>query len=457
MNLKELARALHKEVTDKRIKEITGISTDTRTIRPGQAFLAISGLNYDGNRFAGLAMEKGASCLIVSEGKCPRSLLKTAEGKSVPVFQVKDTLKTYGDIASSYRNKFRIPVIAVTGSSGKTTVKEIAAFILGGKYTVLKTEGTKNNLIGLPTTLLQLTDEHSALVLELGTNKPGEIKRLTEIARPDIGVITNIGHSHLEYLKTQGNVFKEKHSMIKNMNKRCVAVLNADDPYLRKAKTGARKIFFGIHSSCSIKAENIECTNYGIKFTLNKVKFSICLTGRYNVYNSLAGIAVATALGMRLKDVAKRLLLFKNPYSNRMSVKNARNFSIINDTYNSNPLSFAAAVDSLSEFRTEGKRILVSSDMLELGSRSDYYHTQSGIKVAEKKIDYFFTIGDMAKFMRCGAVKAGMKKERAVHFSSKKELCRALSATIAADDVILVKGSRGMKMEEVIELLEGRN
>jgi UDP-N-acetylmuramoyl-tripeptide--D-alanyl-D-alanine ligase len=312
---------------------VQGISIDSRTIRPQEAFLAIKGNNFDGHNFIAEAIKKGANCIIAMPSKAKQ------EFKSVPFIEVKDTIKALGDIARYRRKKFNIPVIAITGSNGKTTTKEMAAWILAERFKVLKNEGTKNNQIGLPLTLLNLDSTYGIVVLEIGTNHFGEVAYLSKICQPNIGIITDIGPAHLEYLRNLEGVFKEKRALIENLAKPCLAILNADNVWLKEelAKNYKRPVTFGfaIENQSDLFASSIRSFNGKLAFSVSaglstekrksKVKQEYKITlktpGYYNIYNALAAILACRILGIEYRDIISRLNNFDFPPSRLNLIK----------------------------------------------------------------------------------------------------------------------------------------
>ncbi|MFA5063763.1 MAG: UDP-N-acetylmuramoyl-tripeptide--D-alanyl-D-alanine ligase [Candidatus Omnitrophota bacterium] len=443
-----------------------GISIDSRTVKKGEAFIAIKGGNFDGHDFIGEVIKKGVNCIIVQN---------EAKKEGVTIIRVKNTVKALGDIARAHRKKFKdIPVIAVTGSNGKTTTKDMIAWVLAGKFNVLKNEGTKNNHIGLPLTLLQLKRSYDIAVLEVGTNHFGEVEYLTSIARPNIGVITNIGKSHLEYFKNLGGVFKEKFELIKNLNHPAIAVLNTDDAFLRREVYKKRKSPFvvgaGIKSKCDFCASEIRpsgvntslvplkakhrgrpgavCGNPPLtRFTLNKrFEFALSALGYYNIHNSLLAIAVGRILGLGYRDIAMRLSGFRLP-KGRLNFAEIKGVGFIDDTYNSNPLSMQQALGVLGNYKNSGRKILVMGDMLELGEQSVALHAEA-IKQALKFVDVIITVGD---FTRDSLKIIGAKNNKIFTCQASSEARKVLFERIGVKpgDIVLIKGSRRMKMEEV--------
>ncbi len=447
--LDEIVRACGAEYSDKKKAGITGISTDTRTIGRREAFIALRGDKYDGHDYISRAVAAGASCLIVEKSVFKEKRL-SAQCKKVPVIFVNDTLKALGDIARYHRSRCPAKTIAITGSSGKTTVKELVGYLLGSKYSVLKTEGTFNNLIGLPKTIFGLSKRHQICVLEMGTNTFGEIKRLSEIAGADCGIITNIGPSHLEGLKTESNVFKEKFELVRSLAPQGWAVLNADDRYLRKARVDCRVKYFSIDGNSDLRASSITFFKDRVTFKANGYTFTVHMIGKHSVYNALAAICAGEIYGLSMKDIRDRISDYRSSLKNRLSMETQSNIFVLNDCYNANPLSFCSSINALAGLRFGKRKIVVASDMLELGSRAVKCHRDVGKVVARTGVDYLFTVGDLSRFMGLEAVKTGMKDGRVMHFATKQDLIVSLTAVIRKGDIVLVKGSRRTGMEDVV-------
>ncbi|MBU4346137.1 MAG: UDP-N-acetylmuramoyl-tripeptide--D-alanyl-D-alanine ligase [Candidatus Omnitrophica bacterium] len=426
-----------------------GISIDSRTIKPQEAFIAIKGVNLDGHGFIAEAIKKRAACIIAS---CQQGALQ--KQKNVTFIEAQDTIKALGDIAGYQRRKFNIPVIAISGSNGKTTTKEMIAWILSKKFNVLKNEGTKNNHIGLPLALLNLRPEHDIAVLELGTNHFGEIDYLGAICQPNIGIITNIGPVHLEYFHNLEGVFREKYRLIENLKKPYIAILNADSGPLRKqtARKIKKPIIFGfaIKHKCDFSATDIKIFNTKIEFLAGlKYRFTLKTLGYYNIYNALAAVAVARIFGIEYKDIKSRLVTFNFPQG-RLKVIKLNKVRFIDDTYNSNPVSLGQALNTLNNFRTKGKKILVMGDMLELGNYKKLFHCQAGRRAAGV-CDALITVGKLSKMAAQTAQSCGLDVKNIFICDSVQEAANILFNKIVPeeDDIVLVKGSRLMRMEEV--------
>jgi UDP-N-acetylmuramoyl-tripeptide--D-alanyl-D-alanine ligase len=429
---------------------IKGISIDSRTIRKQEAFLAIKGANFDGHDYIAQALKKGASCII----KQDKNKIKVRG--SVTCIEVKDTLKALGDIAGFWRKKFDIPVIAVTGSNGKTTVKDMISWVLSQKFKVLKNEGTKNNQIGLPLTVLKLDDTYNMMVLELGTNHPGEIGYLARIAQPNIGVITNIGSAHLGYFGSLAGVFKEKSALIRNLNNPAIAILNADDSFLQKEITKKIKrpfiLGFGIKNQSDFFASNIAQHKNRFAFCVNRrQEFELNTCGYNNIYNALIASAIARIFGLDYKDIAARIARF-NFLAGRLKFTRSSNIRFIDDTYNSNPDSLKQALDALDKFQTCGRKIFVMGDMLELGREGGAFHIQAGREIA-KVCNALLAVGRLSKLAADTARRYGLSSKNIFTCRTSKEAAKILrhKLSVKNDDIVLIKGSRAMKMEEVLK------
>ncbi len=430
---------------------IRGISIDSRTIKNGEAFIAIKGGNFDGHDFIDDAIKGSASCIIVNKG-----FIKNSNFKSLNIIEVSGTIKAMANIANYQRRKFNIPVIAVTGSTGKTTTKEMIYAVLSKKYKVLKNEGTKNNNIGLPLTLFKLNNEFDIAVLELGTNHPGEISELSQICEPNVGVITNIGEAHLEYFRNLRGVLKEKHSLISGLGAPGLAVLNFDDDMLRKKFIGSSKrnlvLGFSIDAKSDFQAFDLRLDGWGISFGVNnKNEIKLNNPARHNVYNALAAISVGRVFGLEYGQIISALRDFEFPQG-RLNLMIFKKTKFIDDTYNSNPLSLRNALDALGALSVKGRKILVMGDMLELGDESENYHSEAG-KSAAGICDVFITVGKLSKKAADAAITNSLDRDCVFSCNSSREANKILFNKIIPDenDIVLVKGSRMMKMEEVFK------
>jgi len=406
--------------------------------------VAIQGKRYDGHAFIQEALQKGASGVLVSEKIKPFSP-KT-------VLQVADTRHALGCIARDHRKKFSLQVIAVTGSNGKTTTKEMIAHLLSKKGPVLKNEGTKNNQIGVPLTLLGLTREHRFAVLELGMNAVGEIGTLSKIVSPTIGVITNIGPAHLEHLETVETVFQCKMELLEGLEKEGQLFLNAKEPRFGKVTSSQHTIhFFGEEV-----AQGVHLSEKGEpRFSFKGADITLPLIGKHYVENALAACSVASFLGISPDSLAEQFKTFRG-LPGRMAQTVIQGISFIDDSYNANPESVRCALNVLDEIPTSGKRIFVMGDMLELGTKAPAYHREIGERVATLGIDVFITIGPLSEEASRKAKASGMDEKKVIHCCSHSEAGAFLFEVAKEQDIVLVKGSRGMTMEKVLHHFKER-
>ncbi len=454
LSLKEITTAVNGSLINNNL-EIDSISIDSRSLEAGDLFIAIQGDNFDGHQFLEDAFIKGAKAAIVASNK-------ELGLEDKPLIRVEDTTKALQDLASYYRQKFSIPVIAVTGSTGKTTTKDMIASILSTKYKTLKTQGNYNNEIGLPLTLFNLDSSHQAVVVEMGMRGLGQIKDLAQIALPDIGVVTNVGVTHIELLKSKDNIARAKAELIDSLPLEGVAILNGDDDYVRAMadSTSGAVINYGLEKYNRIKAEQIELLDndtISFKLRIGDQKFTddfiIPIPGRYNVHNALAAIAVALQLDLSIAEIKTGLANLKLTMMRNEILESPRGYKIINDSYNANPTSMRAAIQTLVDLADE-RKLAVLGDMLELGQLAKVEHQRVGQLVAENKLDYLFTFGKLAGEIAEGAKIYGMKESIVFSFEDKEALIKKLLEISRSNDTILVKGSRGMKLEEVSQALQ---
>lgn len=436
---------------------IRRVSTDTRTIEPGDAFFALSGERFDAHDFLKEAIEKGARLCVVSRAKAATAELRKLSG----FVTVPDTLAAYGDFARFWRERFRIPVVAISGSAGKTTVKELVAHVLSAKFNVLKNRGTENNLVGVPKTLLQMDETHQVAVLELGTNHPGEIDRLASIVQPQIGILTQVAQSHLLGLKDLAGVKAEKLRLMAHLERGGLLLLNGQDPQLRDVQSGVHKtIRVGLAKEGNeLWADQIWCHEGGSSFhverfasepQMERTLFEIPLLGRHNVVNALFAVAAASALGVEFADVKRALSSFR-PVAGRLQTKRMDGILFLDDSYNSNPASFRAALETLRDFKIREKKIVVCGDMLELGDQAEALHREAGSWLAELRFDQVIAAGALSAHLVDEAVKRGLDAKRIHHVKDSQAAGKLAREIAGAGDVVLVKGSRGSQMEKVFE------
>jgi UDP-N-acetylmuramoyl-tripeptide--D-alanyl-D-alanine ligase len=432
-------------VTDPTGTQFSGVSTDTRTLKSGDLFFALTGDKFDGHRFVSGAFARGAAAAVVK---------KNFSDKSGLLIKVNDPLKALGDLAAYYRSQFSFQCVAVTGSNGKTTTKEMMAACLRTKYRTLQTAGNFNNLIGLPMTLFGLGDSHQAAIFELGMSYPGEIKRLAQICLPQMGVFTNVAPVHLETMKTVEAVARAKYELIENLPENGVVILNTDDNIFSSWRDNIRQkiVTYGIDGKADFRAESINYTNDGINsFIVRGIEYRINLPGKHNIYNALAAIAAAGNLGCDLKALIEPLANLR-PYRLRSEVFQSNGITIINDCYNANPVSMRLAIDTLAEYPGRGRKIAVLADMLELGVQEKNYHRQVGEYLSARRVDALFAFGKLSELYIENFI--GNFK---MHFTDKKSLIDELQNYLRPGDVVLVKGSRGMALEEIGDNLRGNN
>lgn len=433
---------------------ITGVSIDSRTAASGMVFFALKGERFDGHDFLEQAIEAGCCALVIS--KALKSVLTLAGNKGVAVIKVKDTLDALQDFAAYYLSLFPINKIGVTGSTGKTTTKEMLYRILSEKYITVRNEGNFNNNIGLPLSVFQIDDTTETAVFEMGMDRPGEIHRLAEILRPQIGIITNVGLSHIQNLGSRENILKAKMEIADFFGEKDVLIINLDNDMLSKVSydNSYRILSVGSSDKASFHISQIVGSGEeGIRFTLttegDTQEFHLGIPGMHNGTNAALAVAAARCLGVSFKEAAKGLAKLSDT-DKRMHIIETRGIKIIDDTYNASPDSMKAAIDVLVDMHG-GRKIAILGDMFELGEEEVAYHFQIGEYTSHAGIDMVISVGKNAKYISEGARKEGAK---AIHFEAKDLLKGVLDQWIRQGDVILVKGSRGMAMEEIVQLLE---
>lgn len=434
-----------------------GISTDTRTILPGQLFLAIKGERFDGHDFLEKAINKGAVGLVMEK----RRRFEIPRIGNTAIIIVSDSLKALGNLAGWWRRMHHASIAAITGSVGKTTVKEMTATIFSLNQKTLKNQGNFNNLIGLPLTLLSMDEQDRRAVLEMGMNRPGEIARLTEIADPDVGLITNVARVHLEGLGNIAGVARAKAELMEKISPKARLVINGDDRLLMQvaAPFHKRLITYGIGSDNDIQALQIQdFRESGSSFTLqypnHSIRVRINVPGAHNIYNALAASAIAVCMNESPDYIVRGLECFKGITGrfNRLSL--SRDITLVDDTYNANPASLKAAVNTIKDLAAGEKRIIVGlGEMMELGSETVSAHLEAGDMVAKIGASYLFAMGEHAREMIRGAVDAGLPPKQAIEVYSHEEMALQIRDTLQDGDLILLKGSRKMRLEKVAEHL----
>jgi UDP-N-acetylmuramoyl-tripeptide--D-alanyl-D-alanine ligase len=460
MTLNELIKVVEGETSSRPStgdQQIQGISIDSRRTRKENLFVAIPGERYDGHQFVGEAVKKGAKAVMVARGK--RDLIDQEILNRIAVILVEDTKRALRDLAAWNRGKFDIPAVAVTGTNGKTTTKDMIADVLSSRFKVLKSPESYNNLIGVPLTLFQLSPRHQALVMELGMSCPGEIGTLTRVSNPSLGVITNIGPAHLESMLSVESIAKAKFELPQNMRSPKIMVLNADDHILAERIKEKRKdekvISFGIQRRADFSADGIKINGNGyINFRINKeLTLKLGVLGIHNIYNALAAFAVGIAFKLDPEQIKGRLERYV-PSECRMELVLIRGIRVINDSYNANPASMSRALETLIKMKTEGKRIAVLADMLELGEKAEDFHREMGRRAAQLGVDRLLVVGELARFIAEGAKEAGMSSQYVKSFENNQEVGSYLVENLKDGDLVLVKGSRKMRVEEVVLTLK---
>lgn len=453
IRLKDIAGAigghLIKGSLDHKVK---GVTTDSRKVSAGQVFFALRGPNFDGHKFIDEVVFKGASAAVVQEAAQAQGLQPSAN-----IVLVDDTLAALGRFASYYRGLFDIPFIAVSGSAGKTTTKEMIAAILARSKQVLKTEGNRNNLIGLPLTLFGLEQRHEAAVVELGISEFWEMDRLLEICRPRIAVLTNIGRGHLKTLGTLEGVAKAKGPLFTKLGPGGVRVVNLDDPWVVRLAEGGKAVTYSMKKDADVKVRDYSIDEsfkgmsalYEVRGSLVPVRFNS--PGVTNLLNGAAAIAAVLPLDIPLKDIEEGLGSF-NPVRGRMDIHKVNGITLIDDTYNANPESMEASLRTLS--KCKGRKVAVLGDMLELGAVSGEEHRKIGRLAGMLGVDFVVAIGAHSGDVVEGAASAGVKGSYG--YRDKKEAMEPLRGIIREGDSVLVKGSRAVGLEEIVEEIKGR-
>lgn len=440
------------------LSRFSGLSTDTRKIRAGEIFLAIKGEHFDGHSFVSKALEQGAKGLVVHHN----FILPKTCGRDVIIIEVNDTLKALGDLAGWWRQQCPAKVVSITGSSGKTTTKEMTADILSIGSKTLKNRGNFNNQIGLPLTLLNLQRDHKKAILELGMNHAGEISRLTRISNPDVGAIINIGKAHLAGFKNIDDVARAKIELIENLSEKSQLILNGDDHLLMKtaAPFNRQVMTFGLGKENTVRAEEIhDLGSKGIAFKLIYKQYSLPIRlripGLHNIANALAAAAISICLDEPLSHIESGLNQFRG-IKGRLSISILPGGTLlVDDTYNSNPSSLKAALETVKSLMNEVTEVIVVlGEMMELGNEAIPAHQEAGRLVAELMPDLFIVFGEHAPDMLKGAIKAGMSEKNIKETASLEEIIKMVKEKIREKNLLLVKGSRLMAMEKIISFFK---
>jgi UDP-N-acetylmuramoyl-tripeptide--D-alanyl-D-alanine ligase len=439
-------------------RQVQGVSTDSRTVPAGALFVALRGEYFDGHQFAATALQRGAAAVLLSDARCVADCQASAATSAG--ICVADTQEALQALALAQRHQFAGTVVAITGSNGKTTVKEMTAAVLQQRYTTCKALGNLNNHIGVPLALLQLEATHQVAVLELGMNHLGEIRRLCELALPHIGVITNIGLAHVGYVGSIERIQQAKGELIEALDAASVAIVNADDPRALALGQHApgRLLTFGQGAEADIRGwvradrglEGVLCT-----IVLDDTTYEVALPvlGAHQVLNALAAAAVGVAMRVPAAEIIAGLQSYHGMYGRMMVRRGAGGVTLIDDTYNASPQSMRAALQCLGHTRVAGRRLAVLGDMLELGDRGLALHEEVGVLVAQSGVQELITFGPLAQHIAQGAQDAGMNIACIYTTTQPEDAVALLRSLRRAGDVMLLKGSRGMAMERLVQAL----
>lgn len=444
-------------VSNFRRKGFNYICTDSRKANKDDLFVALKGENHDAHDYLKQVFDLGAAVALVNKDWLEKNLTKFPKRNFIAV---NDTTLALGELANIHKKRHKIKTICVGGSNGKTTTKELIAAVLSKKFNVLKTEGNFNNHIGVPLTLLRITEKHTFGVIEIGCNHFDEISYLCKIVEPDYGIITNIGKEHLEFFKNKAGVAKAEFELLdylENTKKKTVFFANLEDEYVRKRSASYTKsrlvtYSYGYPANVTGKFEGYnELFNPKISFVSGKKSYhsSVQTFGKHSIYNGLAAATVGLKLGVKPIDIISALENFVSSSSKRMEIKDVKGVKVINDTYNSNPDSVKLGLETIKEYNTSYNKHVVLGDMLELGKVSAKEHEAIGKLIAKNKLQFVYTFGPDSKNTTRAAGKLKVNK----HFATHEELINELRKHVEPGDIVYVKGSRGMKMEKIVEAL----
>ena len=426
---------------------IDKIRTDSRTLKRGELFVALRGENFDGHNFVGAVAKASAAGAIVEcswKGEVPETFA---------LIRAEDTLRAYQELSANYRRSLSLKVVAITGSNGKTSTKDFTAAVLARGFQVTKTEGNFNNHVGLPRTILEASSRDEVAVWEIGMNHPGEVAALARVAKPDVAIITNIGVAHIEFMGSREAIAAEKGALAEAVSAQGTVILNADDPFTKSiaARTRAKVLLAGTTAG-TIRASEISQSESGTDFTIlegaHRCRAQLPVPGLHMVQNALLAVAAGRVFGLSLEDCASGLVAAPLTKA-RLQIKEIQGVHFLDDSYNANPDSMKAALHTLVELDADGKRIAVLGEMRELGSESEHGHREVGETAAALKVDHLITIGNVAATIAQAAEHAGLEKSVAVRSTS--EAAELLSEIAAPGDLVLIKGSRAARTEEVIE------
>ncbi|MFN0053132.1 MAG: UDP-N-acetylmuramoyl-tripeptide--D-alanyl-D-alanine ligase [Planctomycetales bacterium] len=426
---------------------ITRVSTDSRQVRAGDLFWALPGARFDGHDFVTQALNQGAAACVVERSR--------AAQLTGPILQVDDSLRALGDLARWYRHQREAMVIGVTGSVGKTTTREMVHAVLSSSHSGMRSQRNYNNEIGLPMSLLELAADHDFAVLEMGAGRVGDIRALCEIACPEIGIVTRIGPAHLESFGGLDQIYQGKGELLEALPTDGFAVVGGDDDRMRDmARRAACQVFLvGEAPGNQVRATQVEFKPGQLRFLVERRKYELAVPARHYLTAALCALAVAREIGMDASAIAEGFRNFSG-MPQRCQVEQVGEWTLIDDTYNASPLSMEAACHCLKDWPATGKRLLVAGDMLELGTEAERCHYELGACAAETGIDRLVAFGDQADQIANGALRAGMRPYKVAGFHDLEALLTVLDCWLSPGDVLLIKGSRGMRMERIVQWLK---
>lgn len=423
---------------------INSVAIDSRLVKEGSVFFALPGTKFDGHDFVKKACENSASCCVVS---------RLVEGVECYQIKVDDTMKAFYDFAKNYKKEFDIPFIALTGSAGKTSTKDMVSSVLSTKYNTMKTIGNLNSTTGVPLTLFNLDKNHEIAVVEMGMNHKGEIEQVSSLVEPDYAIITNVGVTHIENLGSKENIFKAKMEITKGLKKGGILVLNADNDFLREYESDEYKVVkIGIENG-DFRAYDINYGKSGVSFRVkykdSEYDFEVMPPAKYSIYNALVAIYTGFHFNLDYKQIKEGLKNFK-PSQNRMDIEDFEGKVLINDTYNSNPDALKQALGLLKNISGNNRKVAVLGDMFELGKESVKEHYKCGKDIVYSGVDILLTAGTDSINFGKGAIDSGLNEANFIHFDTKEELIENIEKYIKKGDYILFKASRGMAFEDII-------
>lgn len=444
--------------------EFRQVSTDSRSVLEGDLFIALKGEQFDGHEYVDMALERGAKGAIISNESVFTKIAKKYADLSCEaqpkIFLVKDTLIALGQIANAYRRRFSCKIVAVTGSVGKTSTKEIVASVLEDSMNVHKTEGNFNNEIGVPKTLFMLRKEHEVAVVEMGMNHKGEIGRLSNMTQPDIAIITNIGDAHIGILGSKQNILKAKLEIVSGLNKDGTLIVNGDDVLLASVvgMIDKKVMTYGLSEGVDVRATSVvrnanDNLCFDVEYSGRMRSVVLHNPGLHNVSNALAAIAVGLVLGISFEKLVDSISDLKC-FDKRMKMETIGQYKLIDDTYNASPTAMRAALKMLGEMNHNGRRVAVLGDMLELGEFSENLHMMVGREAIQQSVDFVVAVGKFAEAIKKGALEEGASDDRVVTCANNNEAILLLKNRIQKNDCILFKASRGSRIDEVYSAIK---